>query len=328
MLELIYTSTKLIDNSYLVARWSSFFSDPSKLAYINDLDAMVLVMNRHIFKIFRDGTNCYLGYVANSDWDVQFVGVDRGRIAWRKYVAPSYLFYLSDEISFLPHEMEPIFPSFSISYTAGEYPIYLDLNKSLVITSNYNKITCYDANTSLALWSFTFEVKYAGSVSPVVNFVDIDHIMITGGSTGSYSKSFGALVNINTGAVISVVEFPYTDIQYANLQVYDYNHGIFITIGLDRIVRVYANDYYPYSFGPIIPEHYGLFSYVGQDIKVQLTSIGGFSCPDRLVTWYLPTGLGSLEKAVSVTDANGYAWNYYYGPLVAGGLETITVGWG
>ena len=329
MLELIYTSTKLIDNSYLVARWSSFFHNPAYLSYINDIDAIVLVMNRRIFKIFRDGTNCFVGYVPNSDWDF-VISVDRGRVAWVKYASSYYYFYVSDNITFLPHEMEPIFPSFTISWSIGEYPIYLDLNKKKVITNVYNRIICYNAETNVALWSFNLDPKYVFTLlQPTVNYVDIDHVMITGACSYSYQKSFGVLVNINTGAVISAVEYPGEVIStYASLQVYDYNHGIFITLGTDRIVRVYANDYYPYSLGSVIPEHYFLFSYIGQDVKVRLTSIGGFPCPNRLVTWQIPTGLGSLEKAVSLTDADGYAWNYYYGPLTAGGLETIMVGWG
>ena len=327
MLEQIYTSTKLIDNSYLVNYWNTY----SKVfVYINDLDAMILVMNRRIFKIFRDGTDCYLGYVANSDWSF-VIPIDRGRIAWARYETPTYYFYMSDEVSFIPHEMEPVFPDYNIPPTPGGTPIYLDLNKQLVLTYySTGRVTCYNPETNVAMWSFNLETKYTPYNNRLtVNYVDTDYVMLTGFSSNSYNKSFGILVNINTGAVVNTVEYPgeYSGSDMT-LQVYDYNHGIFITIGTDKVVRVYANDYYPYSFGSIIPEHYGLFTYVGQDIKVQLTSIGGFPCSDRLVTWYLPTGLGSLEKAVSLTDAAGYAWHYYYGPLTAGGLETITVGWG
>ena len=319
MLELIYTSTKLIDDSYLVYYWNTY----SKVfVYINDLDAMILVMNRRIFKIFRDGTDCYLGYVANSDWGF-VIPIDRGRIAWTRYETPTYYFYMSDEVSFIPHEMEPVFPDYNIPPTPGGAPKYLDLNKKLVLTYySPGRVTCYNPETNVALWSFNLETKYTPN-RLTVNYVDTDYVMLTGFSSNSYNKSFGILVNINTGAVVSTVEF-----LYSLMSVYDCNHGIFITISTDRIVRIYVNDYYPYTLGPVIPDRNELYTYLGQDIKVRLTSIGGFPCSDRLVTWYLPTGLGSLEKAVSLTDADGYAWNYYYGPLTAGGLETITVGWG
>ena len=323
MLELIYTSTKLVDADYLI--WGDPSNYPLSLFYINDIDAMIMVQDtpsgqQRIYKVFRDGTILYTGRITPTSYDP--FSISRGRMGWVGGY-PTYTLYMSDEIAFLPLPMQEVASGFVRPVTySGEIRGYLDLFKRLYVYSNlFGKIICANTVTSSSLWSFTPETKYIGSYR--YNYVDLDHIMITGSSTYSYNKSYGILVNINTGAVVSTVEF-----LYSLMSVYDCNHGIFITISTDRIVRIYVNDYYPYSFGPIIPEHYGLFTYVGQDIKVQLTSIGGFPCSDRLVTWYLPTGLGSLEKAVSVTDANGYAWNYYYGPLTAGGLETITVGWG
>jgi len=324
MLECIYTSTKSVDFDGLV--WGDPSSYPLYLFYINDIDAMIMIQGlpsggKTIYKVFRDGTTLFVGRITPTSYDPY--SISRGRIGWcGEY--PSYALYMSDEITFLPYLMNEAAPSLvrpSESYYARES--YLDLFKRVWVGhhSTSAQVVCVDIETGLSLWSFNPEAKYKGGNR--YNYVDIDHIMITGSSTYSYSKSYGMLVNINTGAIVNIVEYP-----YSSLQVYDYNHGIFITIDTDRLIRIYANDYYPYALGPVIPEHYGLFSLVGQDIKVQLTSIGGFPCPNRLVTWYLPTSLGSLEKAVSVTDADGYAWNYYYGPLVAGGLETIMVGWG
>ena len=322
MLELIYTSTKTVDDDTLV--WGDPSSYPLSLFYISDIDAMIMTQGMpsgafRIYKVFRDGTTFYAGTITESGYGPY--SIDRGRIGWVGGT-PSYTMYMSDEIAFLPLIMQEAVSGFVRPVTyIGEIRGYLDLNKRLYVYNDFwGRIVCADTITSSSLWSFIPATRYNGSKR--FNYVDIDHIMVTG-YINTYSISYGMLVNINTGAVVSTVEMP-----LAFLSVYDCNHGIFITISADRLVRVYANDYYPYSLGPVIPEHYGLYSYIGQDIKVRLTAVGGFPCPNRLVTWQIPTGLGSLEKFVSMTDEDGYAWNYYYGPTTAGGLETITVDWG
>lgn len=58
-------------------------------------------------------------------------------------------------------------------------------------------------------------------------------------------------------------------------------------------------------------------------IKARVLGSNSEPCSDEIVDWAL-SGPGALELTQSATDSDGWAWNTYVAPQVAGGTPTIT----
>jgi hypothetical protein len=308
MIELIYTSNKITG---LTPAYDWF------MLYANSPDALIICNNTYLYKVFRDGTTCFIGRVS----DCKAISLNEGRIGWYDNI-PSrstyQRFLLSDEFAFQPHFMEIINPDWLFPSAYGSDKSYIDLNKRLWIgwSSGYPKLlNCINIDSGEVIW--TVDLVPLGTSYLPIHYLSKDYVIVVGIGDTAY------IVNIDTGVLKDTFQIP---VCWGNA--YDFNHGLFITIESDQKVRVYLADRYPASFSAVISEYGVLQAYRGCDIKVRLLSSNNLPCPDRLVTWELPNSLGALEKVVSETDIDGYAWNYYYGPTVAGGTEKIKVSWG
>jgi hypothetical protein len=99
---------------------------------------------------------------------------------------------------------------------------------------------------------------------------------------------------------------------------YDCQHHNFVAIGTDGKVRVYSREAWPAVLSAPTFEPAVVYGLKANKVKTRLTGHEGEPCKDWWVHWELEgvngPVIGSLDKAVSKTDEDGYAENFYFGP--------------
>jgi hypothetical protein len=107
---------------------------------------------------------------------------------------------------------------------------------------------------------------------------------------------------------------------------YDSIHNVIIALLNSGQVAVYALNNVGYALStPSLSPSPALYTL--SKVTTRLTSADGQGVAGKAILWWLTNGKGSLEKPYSLTDVDGYAENWYYGPAGDFGLgpETVNV---
>jgi len=315
MLEQIYTSSKAVTPNPL--------TNPNQLIFLRDWGAMLLGNYTLLDKIFLDGTQANLGVVGTGS---TLLNRARGRHAWGIQSGSS------------PYA----FTIYSADETTGQLEILNPLTSSWQPPNGGLRVGDFiDDEAGLLLRAF-----WGGGLAKVakVNLLTGEQI---GGLLVLGAAGFPAYTNIAYAGPGKVMACEYGSgllaiIDYLNweilqlstlggavrLMAYDSLHDLVIALDLDWHVRLYTLAVVPATLSA--PAFYPTASEVtlkvGRKIRMRLTGAAGEPCSGWWVHWQLRTpAQGYLEKTRSQTDADGYAWNYHYGPVAGSGSEIFDV---
>jgi hypothetical protein len=294
---------KTFESTKLAAPGGASPQNWTQMIFVTPWDAFFCVNLWEWARIFRDGTKVAYGYPSGGYAPFPRVGgytafYSNGRV------------YGAYEIDQLPNPNESLNPDWAIDY--GKAPSSLvgafidDLNHRYLHQPNANSVRVYDLATGAVLGTITHN---AGEYFKSLNWVQ--HGQVAGiCSVSGKVKIMDYLFGLN------VLESGRIDPH--RVAAYDSAFNVLVSIGMDNKTRVYCREAWPYALSnPVFdpPQVYGLKA---NAVKVRLTGQEGEPCPGWWVHWELTdTGggvLGSLDKYVSKTDRDGYAWNLYYGP--------------
>jgi len=299
MLEQIYTSEKAID---------PHGATPAFMAYLAAWDALVLYSGSYLDKIFRDGSQANLGAPLNGAGKVNRIG---GRYALT-YPYSGYS-YGTDEITGQIQPGNSLHPDWEPSGGLSVGARYLDdLQRLMVIATGYGEASCYDCDTGALLGSITLAAAYYHNIA-----------YLAAGQVVLISHDTGKVAGIDYRS--RTVRWQST-VPPCVLSAVDCRHQLLITLQSDNNIRVFILAAVPAVLAnpAFVSAETHAHQYVGQVVRTRLLGGAGEPCPDWVIHWSLaPEALGALLHEKSRTDADGYADNFYFGPAVAAGSETI-----
>jgi hypothetical protein len=297
MLNLIYTSTKTL----------TALTAPVALVYLAAWDALILRAGSKLYKLFRDGTLADLGAPAAYTFLLNRTG---GRHAWGLTTNP-YQFYGADEITGQYAPADLLNPDWGPALGYAQEGNLVDDAGGYWLRPAMNKVEVYRLRDGLHLGDIA--LSWPGGIP--------DNLAALGpGRALALDMTTGALVLVDY--VNRAVLFT-SQVGACLAGAFDSRHNLVITIGPDLKIRVYALEAVPAALSD--PEFTGapVRALAGYPVRVCLTGGAGEPCPGRLVHWELLGGVGALEQAASLTAADGYADNFYFGPESAPASETI-----
>jgi hypothetical protein len=286
MLELLYTSTKSIDLT--VFNWT-----PSHMGYVAAWDALVCFIYNSLHKVFRDGTQAYLGGT-NGYWTKG--NRYGGRFFYYQYASDPAWCYAADEITGQLHTDQVLNPGWRAPVMGGAY--LDDVNQLFLTTESPVKIRRLSDGSQVGEIAFGFipnNLIYAG-------------------------PRLVLAVKHNPGQVALLDYISQTVIWKSTMRpcissAYDSRHQLVITLESDRKIRLYLLDPVPTTLtAPVLTP--GAMRGSGSKVKVRLTGDAGEPCAGYVVRWEI-AGVppqGSLFKAATVTGDDGYAENFYFSP--------------
>ena len=300
MYEKIYQSDDLVATEKFPAplwRW---------LFYLRHWDAFLALTTTHYAKVFRDGTAVFFGQRSGS---YEPVGRVDGLLAWwsrwTEEVCPAF------QINGLPNPNQVLNPNWNITYGLGPDSVrgvFVDERKMVYLHQpNASRIDIYDLETGQK----TEEINH--------NTGEYFHALawVQEGQVAGFCKSSGK-VRIMTylGGQKKVIEADRIDPFL--LAAYDSEHHLFFAVGTDYRARVYCREAWSEGLSAPVFEPATVYGLKANRLKTRLTGDGGKPIPDMWVHWDLEgvngPVIGSLDKAVSKTDEDGWAKNIYYGP--------------
>jgi len=315
MLEQIYASTKVITPNPL--------SNPTQLVFLKGWSALLLKNHTLLDKIFLDGTQANLGTAATS---LMLLNRVKGRHAWavQSGDAPySYTIYSADETTGQLETLNPLTSSWqppNAGLGAGDF---------------------IDDENGFLLRAFWGGGQTKMSKINLLTGAQIGDLLILGATgfpayTNMAYAAPGKVMACEYGTgLLAIIDYLNWEIlqestlgEAVHLMAYDCLHSLVIAVDLSWQVRLYTLDVVPVTlsspaFYPTAPK---VTLKIGRKIRVRLTGAVGEVCSGYWVNWELRSpAQGYLEKARSQTDSNGYAWNYYYGPVAGSGSEIFDV---
>jgi WD40 repeat protein len=213
--------------------------------------------------------------------------------------------YGAYEIDQLPNPNEVLNPGWAIpGFSGGAFVD--DLSQRFISQPNSNQVRVSDLKTGAVLGTITHS---AGEYFKTIAWVQ--H-----GRVAGICSSSGKVKIMDYLSGLNVVEAGRIDPH--RVAAYDSAFHVLVAIGMDNKTRVYCREAWPYALSnPVFdpPTVYGL---KGNTVKVRLTGQEGEPCPGWWAHWELEgvggAPLGCLDKYVSQTDKDGWAWNLYFGP--------------
>ena len=271
------------------------------LIYIKSWDAcfcMCWNWARH----FKDGTFVRFGQPTGTSALVSRVG---GTLAHQ--VAGNL--YGCSEINGLVDYIQHLNPNWGLGYADAMSAMLVDDANRLWIGGYHNTLTIKNLDS--------------GAVVKVVptHFSNADWINYIGWSADGQL----CCIACNTGKVEFFDYLTYESLGTGRidpclLASYDCTNNVIVSLGSDFKTRVYVLAAWPAALGNPVFSPSTVKGLQGNTVSVRLTGQDGEPCPGWWVHWILaaapgPSGpFGWLKTYQSKTDANGYAWNVYYGP--------------
>jgi hypothetical protein len=311
MLELIYTSNKAvaIEDADL---------NSAQIYYLRAWDAMIFhIPVKGVYKLFRDGSQVLI--IPWPDY-INLTGRVNGRHCWLySYGLSDKSFWPADEIS-------------------GNYHPQNKLNEAWVtpVADAIHSGNYLDDIRHIAVW-FTLDTLHfvnlsTGAEIGTLNLgIDPDTIkQIAWAGEGKIvvtSNDSGRVFLIDYLSRTIVLQ---SKVAPCKAAAYDCIHNLVITLGSDKLIRLYTLDVVPAILSsPVFVPAGDQHLYVGSKVRTRLTGDIGEPCKDYWIHWSLLGALpkGSLLRDRSRTDADGYAENYYFGPRIerlAAADETVT----
>jgi hypothetical protein len=309
VLEQIYTSTKTATISY---SWSYV-----AMVYLKTWDALVFFTWPNpsaCYKLFRDGSQAKMLEGMPS---VALMARVDGRHAWMNTYFTNYgEIYSADEITGNYHPDGLLNPN-CISPIGLQHP-YIDDNARLLLTAYTNgRVHRYDLDTGNEILPYL--TLATGDLYDQIAWAGTGRVFM-----GCKSSGRVALVDYLSWQILWQ-----SKVRPCAAMAYDCLHDLVITLESDGLVRLYLTDPVPAQLSaPVfVPDSLTQYRLKGSKVKTRLTGDVGEAIPKRVVTWSLLNSKGYLGKDKTLTDADGWAENYYFGPDVTGilGAEAIKV---
>ncbi len=314
MYEKTFESTKTAPTSHgASAPWT-------QLVFVYPWDAFLAVSLFEWARIFRDGTK--ITFVSPSGGYTLLGRVGGYAAFWTGdgTVFPAY------EIDQLPNPNEVLNPAWKVPYMlspAYSGMAFVDDRRGLWVKSDgVNTVSVY----SLASGEKVRTINHgAGDYFKALQWVQDRHV--AGITAGGKVR----IIDYVSGAVVETGR-----IDPHRAAAYDCAFHVLVSVGTDDKVRVYCREAWPYALSAPELDPGVACPWMANALKVRLTGQDGEPCPGWWVHWALegaspiygdPHGppvssdagapLGCLDKYVSKTDQDGYAWNTYWGPDAA-----------
>jgi hypothetical protein len=303
MLKCFYTSTKQVPH----------YSEIGCVIFERSWDAMFVNYGYNLMKVFKDGTSIRFGGCTSN---IAYLGMAGGTLAYWNY-------FDGRPIKCCPFTAQPIYTSPLSSYSFNLSMMYagdfIDVERGLVF-----HIDGYGAGRYAKVYNLT-----TGAL--------IKTVMVSN-SGGMYTYHYagnGRLCAISTSGVVSLYDYVGdTIIQSSNLGIsvkaatYDCNYNIILAITTNGYVKVYGltDDGDGLSAPTFLPTG-NKYLYSGYKLTTRLLGSGSTPIANVWINWEVVGFKGVLEKPYSITDKNGYAYNYYWCPTDVSlvGTETIRV---
>ena len=306
MLELLYTSAKTLTSDIS-------YGGPVALVYIGSWDAFLLRNGLLLQKLFRDGTQATMGQLGGGWGSFWSLGSRvNARAYWINNGAQNGLIYAADEVSCQSCPDQILNPTWPLSSIP-------DMQSGSNYVDDWNGVYVCNGGTIRA----SFYRLADGTLLGQVEIVGYDSFAYIGcNQVMAFQHSTGKVAVIDYRNQIILWK---SAVDPALVYAYDSRHNLVVTAGADLKVRVYLTTPLPASLSD--PEFYPAAATVtrlqGYPVRVRVLGDAGEPCPGFWVNWAVPT-LGYLQKILSRTDADGYAWNYYFGPSLDTGEELLS----
>lgn len=298
MYQKLFESTKLVapENRLDTLAW---------LFYVPDWDACLMVgRTEELARVWRDGTKIRYGRRSGG---FEPLGRVEGALAWWSRwtgrIHPAFV------VTGLPDENEILNPNWAIPYALGPGELkqaLVDDVKGLYLHQGTNKrLDLYDLKTGQVVRRINHDADR------FTTLVWADTGLVVGVVRGTGAVRF---IDYYRGEVVETGR-----VDPCQAAAYDSRHHNFITVGTDRKVRVYCRETLPAQLSSPQFEPAQVRGLKGNLVKTRLTGTDGEPCRGWWVHWELMGSgnhppMGCLDKAVSRTDSDGWAYNLYYGP--------------
>ena len=278
----------------------------------------------YLYRIFEDGTIRYSCKINSSLRDPIIGSIDHNLIAFGS------TFYRMDRS--IAARREVVVTSMPLTVRNGpERTMWLEKESKLIYINNFGYISVY---------TIIGDTTVTGPVSAG----NVDTISVSGwkqlmpyktGQLFAYNKTNGRIAILDIALLLSGLDAEAAKVSDSAVgSWFDYVwynpwnklfHGLTESTGT---VTAYTDLVQPDALSnpELLDVGSPLHPVQGTRLRTRLTSaVTGHPTQtfepvkDWLVDWNL-LGLGSLERSQSKTDSNGYATNYYFGPLTAAGL--------
>ena len=298
MLENYYISSKIIPVYTSV--------NGSRFLFCRNWDAILSLHSSKLYKIFRDGTSFIVSPNANSVW----LSMAGGELA----ALISGKLYRTCKFSLQPIYTSPISP---YTFTASQlsYGDFIDEERKLVFHkySGGRIVEVYDLITGDLIRTETIS-----TATSIMNY---------------YYYGEGRFIAIGSNGHVVIYDYVgWRVVQFSHMGItnraatYDCNSNVILMVDIDGKIRVFGlEDSGNGLSSPAFSPTGNKYLYSGYVLSTRLTGAGGNPIPNAWVNWELVGIKGTLEKPYSLTDANGYAWNYYWCPTDISQLGSETV---
>jgi len=294
--EKTFESTKLATPKDSGAPWT-------QMIFVTPWDAFFCANLWEWARVFRDGTKVAYGVPSGGYTPLPRVG------GFASFYSGNGRIYGAYEIDQLPNPNEVLNPDWAIDYSRAPSSLLGafidDRNQRYLHQPNPNSVRVYDLRSGAVLGTITHnDGEYFKTIAWV------QHGQVAGICSGGKVKIMDYLYGLN------VVESGRIDPH--RVAAYDSAFHILVSIGTDNKARIYCREAWPYALSNPVFEPAQVYGLKGNTVKVRLTGQEGEPCPGWWIHWELAgvdgVPLGYLDKYVSQTDNNGYAWNLYFGP--------------
>lgn len=197
---------------------------------------------------------------------------------------------------------------------------FVDHIKGIVYTSGSHKIDIYNLSSGgLVRTLMIDEDVFSVGMFTLLGYVNSTSLYLT---DTIEEPGKVAIIDRNDGSIIfyGMVEPNNKGI------VVDSTHKVVVVLLTSGKVAVYGlNNIGAMLSAPTLSPDPALF--ILSRATTHLTSEDGQGIPGKPILWWLSGNKGCLEATHTITDANGYASNWYYGPTdpICLGSETINV---
>lgn len=289
MYEKIYESTKLVQPIKSIDYWLNLF-------YVNTWDAFLAHSIFELSRVFRDGTKMWFGNLVNYTPIGRVNGFPAFIQNWTGNVVSAF------EINGLPNPNEVLRSGFS--------------TYSLVFIDDFKQVCLYQYSTNRLEIHNLENGQKIGEINHNAGCSFSSVSWVQTGQVVGMCKDSGKIRIMNYLGTPSVVEVGRID--PFQVAAYDCQNHNFVSIGADKRVRVYCREAWPAALSVPTFEPTTAYGLKANQVKTRLTGQDGEPCKGWWVHWELEgvdgPAVGTLDKAVSQTDADGYAKNLYYGP--------------
>jgi len=297
---------KIYESDTLVVGEADQTPDWRWLFYLRHWDAFLGLTPTHYAKVFRDGTTIFFGKRSGS---YEPVGRVDSLLAywgrWTEALCPAF------PINGLPNPNVVLNPGWNIEYGMGPDSVtgtFVDERRMVYLHQpNTHRIDIYSVETRQK----TGEIQH--------NTGEYFHSLawVQEGQVAGFCKASGKIrIMTYLGSDKKVIESDRID--PFRVAAYDSEHHLFFAVGTDYRARLYCREAWSENLSAPTFEPASVYGLKANRLKTRLTGDDGKPIPGMWVHWELEGVdgpiIGSLDKAVSMTDKDGWAENFYYGP--------------